>query len=165
MNWLKVIAIITCPVIAIPTLAGKAIYDKSGETKKELQKERAKTAILEGKLSQYNDHQSLTLALFAVGMSAANADGVICESENEAIDIFVGGLPKSKLPKSIQDTMIAYRIDPPNLNTAIAIVEKLFPNPDWEMFKEFLNIVFNADGAVSHSEKAFLKAFSKKIAA
>ena len=115
------------------------------------------------KFKESQEYFDLVIALFAMGMAAANADGKIVNEEQEAIDEFIAGLAKSKLPKKIKDKINNLKQNPPSLNTAITLAKKI-KDVNWELFETVISLVANADGKNDPQEIAFKEAFHKETA-
>lgn len=106
----------------------------------------------------------LLIALFAVGMATANADGEISEQETADLDEFVMGIGHSKLPPHVKGAITKLRNRPPTFATAMEHVVKL-ENVDRGLFEAVIEVVSASDGKVSEQEAALLSAFREAAAA
>jgi Na+/glutamate symporter len=173
------------------TLAGAAVGGVAGgvagavASKKEKQErasareagERTATAKYEKKIEklcvaldtaekQLKDDKAyfqLLIAMFAVGMATANADGVVCASELDDLDEFVTGIAHSNLPPHVKGMITRLKNNPPNFKTAMAHVNKL-ENIDLGLFRTVIELVSASDGVVSAEETALLAAFDAVVA-
>ena len=117
------------------------------------------------KLEDDKIYFQLLIALFAIGMATANADGEITNEELEELNEFVGGIANSKFPPHVKDMITRLRNNPPTFNTAMQYVKKLETVVDMKMFEYVIELVARSDGYFSRDEKALLFAFKKSIAA
>lgn len=116
---------------------------------------------LENAISQINDSKEyfkLIIALSAVGMATAYADGHISQDEIDDLDAFVSGEACSAIPTDIKCIIDGFKTNPPSFNQAIDYVKKL-QKIDWDMFENVIAVVSASDGNTSEEELAFLEAF------
>lgn len=148
----------------------KVVARKEGEatatTRYALEVEKLKNAIMEYS-SRLKDNQAyfeLIVALFAVGLAAANADGKITSEEVEELNEFVAGIAHSNLPPNVKNNIQKLRDNPPSFGTAVQLVKKLKGQVDLGMFESVIRIVAMADGTFCRDERAFLEAFKREVA-
>jgi uncharacterized membrane protein YebE (DUF533 family) len=105
----------------------------------------------------------LLIALFAVGIATANADGVISDEEMADLEEFIAGIGYSNLPSHVKDMITRLKNNPPSFNTAMEYVSNL-DNINLELFESVIAIVSESDGKVTEEEIAFLNAFRQATA-
>jgi tellurite resistance protein len=106
----------------------------------------------------------LLIALVAVGMASANADGKVSEEELRELDEFVAGVAHSKLPPHVKGMIAKLTANPPTFNTAISYVRKLGNDVDLKLFESVIQVISASDGYTSREEEAFLFAFKEAVA-
>ncbi len=102
------------------------------------------------------------IATTAIGMSMANADGEIAESERQALEEFIGGIVSSNYPEHIKKIIQDLYDNPRNFNTAMKYLENVNLS-NYESIRDMLELVMKEDGYIHEKEKAFLKAFESCI--
>lgn len=143
---------------------------RSGERKASAKYEKKVAKLVtglqkaEGVLRDDRSYFQLLIALFAVGMATANADGEISEEERADLDEFVMGIGHSKLPPHVKGAITRLRNRPPNFATAMKHVAKL-EEVDRGLFEAVIEVVSASDGKVSEQESALLSAFRQAAAA
>jgi hypothetical protein len=110
---------------------------------------------------QYFD---LLVALYAVAISAAYADGRFTKAEDTSIREFIAGISHVALPKPIKASFERICKAPPSLSTVMRFVRKV-PQQYWPLFTDVIDFVLNADGRVTEKERAFQLAWREKAAA
>lgn len=116
--------------------------------------------------SRLHDDQSyfqLLIALFAVGMATASADGTISEEEMADLEEFTAGVGHSNLPPHVKGMITRLKNNPPNFNTAMEHVKKL-DIEDFSLFESVIEVISASDGKVSEEERALLDAFRQAVA-
>ena len=107
-------------------------------------------------LQEANEHYQLIIALSAIGMATANADGVVSQSEINDMDEFIAGISKTGLPESVKRKLLAMRANPPSFTEAVQEVKKLSSyNP--ADFRDVIEVVSASDGYISSEERKFLQ--------
>ena len=143
---------------------------ESGErsaTAKYQKKERKLVSALKDAVEKFHDDKSyfqLLIALFAVGMATANADGDISDEEMADLEEFVAGIGHSNLPPHVKGAITRLKNRPPNFRTAMGHVSKL-QNVDLNLFEQVIKVISASDGKVSEQESALLHAFRQEAAA
>ena len=99
----------------------------------------------------------------ALGISMANANGVIVPEEIKEIEEFVGGIANSSYPSHIKETITNLYNEKPNFNTAMSYLERIDPL-NYSSLRNLIELVALADGILHEKQKAFLKAFDNQIA-
>ena len=117
----------------------------------------------EEKLHDDKSYFQLLIALFAVGMATANADGDVSDEEMADLDEFVAGIGHSNLPPQVKGAITRLKNSPPNFTTAMKHVSKL-ENVHLSLFESVIELVSASDGKVSEQESALLSAFRKAAA-
>jgi len=114
---------------------------------------------------QKNDsfkHEQMIVCLYAVGICAANCDGVICDEELDEIDVLAAGIAASEIiSEPTKQTIEKMRQSPPNLKSVIAMLNKhgFNKSKDIQKFSLMIEVVILADGKTEEMEKSFLKAW------
>ena len=117
----------------------------------------------EERLGDDKSYFQLLIALFAVGMATANADGHISDEEMVDLEEFVAGIGHSNLPPHVKGAITRLKNSPPSFATAMKHVSKL-ENVDLSLFEAVIEVVSASDGKVSEQESALLSAFRKAAA-
>jgi NADH:ubiquinone oxidoreductase subunit C len=139
--------------------------ERTATAKYEEEVKNLKAALTEA-LNRLKDDKAffqLLIALFAIGMATANADGEIAEVELADLEMFTGGIANSNLPPHVKETIADLKKNPPNFNSAMVYVKKL-ENPDMKLFEQVISLISMSDGRVTEEELAFLEAFKKAAA-
>lgn len=115
-------------------------------------------------LKDVESHYQLVIALTAIGMAAANADGHVDESETSEMDEYISGIAASKLPSKVKARIQYLHNHPPTFEKAAAEIAKLDKKGlPIAVFRQLIIDVVNADGVVEESEKAFLQKWDDMI--
>ena len=117
----------------------------------------------EGKLLDDKSYFQLLIALFAVGMATANADGNVSEEELADLEQFAAGIGHSNLPPHVKGMFTRLKNKPPTFNAAMQYVNKL-DTVDVSLFQKVIEIVSASDGIVTAEETAMLAAFNQAVA-
>ncbi len=118
-------------------------------------------ASLQSAEKQLNDDKSyftLLVAMFAVGMATAAADGEVSAVEEAELEEFIAGLAHTNLPSHVKGAITRLRNNPPNFATAMTYVQKT-GNIDRKLFEEVIELVALSDGHFCDDERALLEAF------
>jgi len=113
-------------------------------------------------VKEHEKHTNLIIALTALGVSMANADGNISEEEMSELNEFVGGLSSSAYPQHTIDTIENLIENPPTFNEAIKHLEKV-DSVEYNEIRNILVLVMEADGKVENEEAGFLYAYDRKV--
>jgi len=140
--------------------------ERSATAQYEVKVQKLENALKEAldRLEGDKSYFQLIIALFAVGMATAYADGKVTDDELEELNEFVGGIANSKYPPHVKDTITKLRNNPPNFSTAMKYVCKLGNDIDMRMFEYVIELVAMADGTFARDEKALLEAFKREMA-
>ncbi len=114
----------------------------------------------EKRLQADKEYFNLLLALTAMGIATANADGKISDEELVELDEFVAGVGNSKLPPHVKGAITKMRNSPPTFSTAMCYVEKVDKN-SWPLFEEVIKVVAAADGKTDKRENYLLEAWRR----
>ncbi len=107
-----------------------------------------------------DDYGQLIVAIFAVGMATANADGNISEDERNAINEFSDLINESRLPQEIKYHILNYKANPPKLLDAYNETKKV-TICNSNVYTDMIYMVANCDGEFSNKEKDFLDLWEK----
>ena len=105
--------------------------------------------------SEKEKHQ-LIIALFAVGMGAANADGKIASEEQIEIDKFLNDVEKLNLTDKEKKQIERFKSVPPDAEEVIEEIKKL-SSPNYRVFIEAANQMINLDDIIADEEVEFVK--------
>ena len=151
---------------AIGATAGKILSDKEEE-----EEERKKREVAEAKLKAekatdiakaHEEHTNYILALSALGISMANADGEISDEELNELEEFVGGLSAEKYPPHIVEQIENMVENPPTFNEALEYLNRVEID-NFKPIRDILVVIMEADGNIHIMEKAYLQAFDEKV--
>ena len=107
-------------------------------------------------VKEANEHYQYIVALTAVGLATANADGEVSQIEIEEMDEFISGVSKSALPSTVKGKITRMRNNPPSFEKAIKEVKKLSAyNPD--DFRTVIELVAASDNCITAEEKNLLE--------
>ena len=142
-------------------LASTAGKKERDDLKKEVAAEKLRSQALATRLKECaeraKDPAQLLIAMTAVGVAVANADGEIADSERDEIERFVAGVLASTFPQSVKDLIGSIYSSPPPFREALSqYVAPIMDEPyfDWMLIDEVIAIVTDADGMVHPSEKS-----------
>ena len=142
-------------------LASTAGKKELEDLKKEVATEKLRSQALATRLKECakraKDPAKLLIAMTAVGVAVANADGEIAASERDEIERFVAGVLASAFPQSVKDLIESIYSSPPPFRKALSqyVVPIVYePYFDWMLIDEVIAIVTDADGMVHASEKS-----------
>ncbi len=141
----------------------------SNEEEKEKQENEKRIAEASKKASKaekivkaHKEHSKLILALSALGISMANADGEISPEEELELNEFVGGLSSQGYPEHIKAQIREFIYNPPSFNEALDYLENVRAI-EYDEIRSLLISVMEADGKIEIMEKAYLQAFDEKV--
>lgn len=149
--------------VTVGGAAGVAIGRRMGkEERDDLTKEMVKLKLdhemrLKKCVKQAKDPAQLLIAMTAVGIAVAGADGEIADSERDEIERFVAGVLASAFPQGVKDVIEGLYEDPPQFHKALKdyvcpiVTEPYF---DWALINDVVEIVTYADGIAHPSESA-----------
>jgi len=122
-------------------------------------------AILEAgkRVKESDNYFNLIIAMTAVGLSCANCDGEVSPEEETEILEFISGASSSGLPSHVTEKLNELAANPPNINTAFYLANKVGLNT-LELFDEIIDVVMDADGYTHSQEIAFKQAWNNKVA-
>lgn len=116
----------------------------------------------EDKLGNDRLYFQLLIALFAVGIAAANVNGKASQEKIDTLEEFITGSLFLSIPPHIKKEIDKLKFIQPNFNTAREYVKKI-DNPDIKLFESIIEFISESDGKATEEERAFLAAF--KVAA
>jgi len=128
-----------------------------------LQKLIAALQKAEEQLHDDKAYFQLLIALYAVGLATAYADGNISDDELANLEEFTAGIGHSALPPHVKGIITRLKNNPPNFNTAMNYVSKL-SHVDQGLFESVIEVISASDGKISEEEAALLSAFRKAVA-
>lgn len=111
------------------------------------------------KLKESALHFDAILAMEAVAVAVANCDGVICDQEKAEIELFIAGVSRSTLPKSVKARIKSLYEQPVSLAEAFAMARN--SGLEMDVFEEIIALVMHADGVIHSQERAFFQAWHK----
>lgn len=119
-------------------------------------------------LKEPEAHYQLIIALNAIGMAAAAADGRVDECEVKDLDEYISGVAASHLPSKIKARITYLHNHPPSFEKAFSEVqklEKMEATVPWDTFRQLVLDIIESDGKVTKEEKAFLSIWDGKVSA
>lgn len=176
MGFFKTVACIMFPGPALAVYAGSKAKDyvsnkiekrddkirdegrKAAEATAAKKYEQKITQLTE-RLKGYHDFDKTVLALYAIGLATANADGHISKDELDEIDTFVSGCAAGILPQHVRQAIKELREAPPTLERAIAFAREA--NLKKNDVQDVMDIVALADGTICVHEKKFITQWKK----
>ena len=117
--------------------------------------------------ARFTEHKALEeflVALFAVGICAANCDGEIADIEKQELHEFVLGVSATALPEQVKQSIQALYDAPPSLATAMTYVVRTAAEHR-RLFDDVVDVVLLADGRGHPRETAFRAAWRAGTAA
>lgn len=151
---------------AVGATAGAVLSRKEEEEEREKRREIAEANLkaekAESVVKAHEEHSNLILALTALGVAMANADGNISEDEIAELNEFVGGISSDAYPQHIIDEINRLIENPPTFNEAMKYLEKVNA-VEYNEIRNILVLVMEADGKVENEERGFLYAFDQRI--
>lgn len=132
---------------------GVAAGNKAGEAAAK-EKYQSRINDLVERLKQYLDTDQKLIGLYAVGLSVANSDGVICEEETLELEAFVSGCMASHMPPHFKEIIAELKASPPTFEQAINFARKARLSK--QDIDDVVDVVANADGHISFSEEIFI---------
>ncbi|RUA32324.1 MAG: hypothetical protein DSY76_00595 [Bacteroidetes bacterium] len=146
--------------------AGYAMNRREEEEEEEKQKEIVKANKKAEKMTKiakaHEEHTNYILALSALGISIANADGKISKEELEELHEFIGGLSAEKYPEHIIEQINNLIDNPPTFNEALEYLNRV-EIENFAPIRDILVTIAEADGETHIMEEAYLQAFDMKI--
>lgn len=146
--------------------AGAALSEDEEAEKEALQKSAASAKLkaekFENIANEHKEHTHLILALSALGISMANADGDISDEELEELNEFVGGLSSQKYPSHIVEQIEGWLSTPPSFNEALGYLKHVEAQ-EYPEIRNLLVMVMEADGIEHVNELAFLAAYDERV--
>ena len=101
------------------------------------------------------------IAMHAIGIAAANADGYISKEESQEIEEFVCGVMSCNFPDSVKSQIQNLTDNPPSLQTAYAFLKNTgLTEKGWNDIDDLIEIVINADDYKDEKETAFREAWN-----
>lgn len=115
-------------------------------------------------LKDVESHYQLVIALTAIGMAAANADGHVDDCETGEMDEYISGISATKLPAKVKARIQYLHNHPPTFEKAAAEISKLDRKGlPLDIIRQLIVDVVNADGVLENSEKVFLKKWDDMV--
>jgi hypothetical protein len=147
--------------------AGAALSSKEKNDRiKKMEKEKARHELekkrmikkLESVLQDTTKIYEFIIAMHAIGVATANADGEISEEEVKEIEEFVEGVIAEKFPANVKSQIQDLTNNPPSLATAFSFLKKAeMTEKGWKDVDDLIEVVIRADGKVDNKEKDFRK--------
>lgn len=118
----------------------------------------------EQQIAETSVYFDLLIAVAAVGLSCAACDGEIASEESQEIDDFIRSVDSSELPLHIKEKIEGIAKNPPDINTAFALTQKIGLD-SYQLFTYVIEVVTQADGIVHAQEKQFKQCWDELVAA
>lgn len=130
-------------------------------TKHELEKKEILKKV-DGMLADTTKIYDFVIAMHAIGMATANADGVISDEEAEEIEAFVSGIMAENFPTEVKTEIQKLTDNPPSLKTAYNYLKKAnLTQQGWEDVDTLIEVVILADYHEDEKETAFRNAWDE----
>jgi len=136
--------------------------EKLAEQAKRIEKFEKELKEILNRFQGDKEYFNYIIAMTAMGISMANADGEIRPTEIQELEEFIGGIASSNYPQHIKEEIDKLYHNPPNFSTALKYLEQVNPS-NFDSIREMLELVMEADGYIHPQEKAFLEAFNREI--
>lgn len=137
---------------------GVRVGTKAGEAIAAAQYEK-RIRDLTSRLSEYHDFDKKLIALYAIGLAVAKADGRICDEEKAELDMFVAGCSAGNLPRRIKKTIADLTAEPPSLTQALSFAKDAeLPRQDIE---DVIHLIALANGTISSKEQLFIERWQR----
>jgi hypothetical protein len=106
------------------------------------------------KFQRYYDFDEKLVALYAIGLATANADGKVSQEERNELDAFIGGMLSEHFPAHIRNLVIQLTEKPPTLEQALAFAKNAkLPKQDID---DIIDLIANADDEICEFDKRFI---------
>ena len=149
---------------AVAEQRANAAEAMAAEVKEKLEKVAEILERYRESLKDVEAHYQLVIALTAIGMAAASADGSIDACETEELDEYISGVASAKLPAKVKARILYLHNHPPTFEEAFAEVGKLSKEGlPLDAFRQLIVGVIEADGKVEEGEKIFLKKWDDMV--
>lgn len=156
-------------VAAAGAATGRALSCKEKEElHRKLDSERARHELekkeMIDKMSQVlNDtrqYYEFIVAMHAIGVATANADGEISIEEAKEIEEFVGGVMADNYPDNVKKQIRDLTANPPTLMTAFSFLKRVdMTEKGWNAVNDLIEVVISADDYEDDKEKEFRKSW------
>jgi hypothetical protein len=137
--------------------AASSANDKSREKAAETnasKKHAQQVQELVEKFQRYYDFDEKLVALYAIGLATANADGKVSQEERNELDAFIGGMLSEHFPAHIRNLVIQLTEKPPTLEQALAFAKNAkLPKQDID---DIIDLIANADDEICEFDKRFI---------
>ena len=135
----------------------KKIYEQQAKHEFEKKKFVEKMEIVLKDTTKFYEY---IIAMHAIGMATAYADGNVSEDEAKEIDEFVTGILSASLPDYVKKQIEDLKNNPPSLSTAHAFLKEAgITEKGWKDVDDLIEIVISADGNVDQQEINFKKSW------
>ncbi len=137
---------------------------RAADVEKNLEKVNASIETYRESLKDVQSHYQLIIALTAIGMAAAYADGTVDDCEAAEMDEYISGTTHSQLPSKVKARIEYLHNHPPSFDEAMAEVDKLDRNGlPINIFRTLIEDVIAADGKLEGAEQLFLEKWDAKF--
>ncbi|HEP8042910.1 hypothetical protein ACOWPK_19745 [Pseudomonas aeruginosa] len=106
------------------------------------------------RLQDDNAYFGILIAMQAVAQASAACDGGVSADEQEQIDELLLGMGAKWLPQQVRSKLDEFVINPPSLQDAFAMAQKVGPDAQ-DLFQEIILFVAHLDERVSEPEQRF----------
>jgi hypothetical protein len=127
-----------------------------------------KSAVINNAQQNREQNAQLVIALFAVGLAAAEADGHISLDEQRELQQFIHQIssrnyPGGKLPVAVVQKVEMFKSFKLSMEDAFSEIKRL-EKPDFALFRRLIELIINADGGDPTSEETnLLKEYDKLV--
>lgn len=151
--------------VAAAQKKAKQAEQRTAEVEKCLQEAASAVERYRESLKDVESHYQLIIALTAIGLAAAKADGEVDERETSELDEYISGVAASKLPAKVKARIQYLHNHPPTFEKAAEEIMKLEKDGlPVDVFRQLIVDVINADGVVMETETAFLRKWDAMVA-
>lgn len=140
----------------------KGASETAAKLNKKMEKIEESLKEFQASMKDINEYFKLIVALSAVGMATAFADGKISDEELIELDEFTTGIANTALPSHIKEAISQLKANPPSFNTSMEYVKNLKTYKK-ELFELVIEVIAESDGHFCKDEKALLAAFRAAV--
>lgn len=127
-----------------------------------LKKMNEKISKVAVNLKEYEQLEYFIIGAFAIGISAANADGDMSNDQRDALQLLTVGLGYNMLPSHILEKVSELFYIKPTFNDAMNIINRV-DKDKWHIFDEVVQVILEIDNYTSQENLAFRAAWDEKF--
>ena len=105
-------------------------------------------------LKQYEQFENFVMGAFAIGIAAANIDGVISEDERKMLELVTVGVSFNMLPEGIIRSISKFFYEKPTFNDAMKIIDNV-DKKYWSIFNDVVDAILSIDDSDIEEKNAF----------